>query len=157
MAGEQLRCVGRRVRRLSPAAPLLLLCLLPSHFGSSFRPSLFPFRRRPRTPSTAPTSPIATTLNSQSTADLDYAHDYSGGALSGAWNLEFDIEGTAQRNMVSLMPNGKFSTPFSEEKEDPPPPSISVVDGAWSVDPDTQEFTVAVYGVAACGGWLDGR
>ena len=50
--------------------------------------------------------------------------------------------------MVSLMPNGKFSTPFSEEKEDPPPPSISVVDGAWSVDPDTQEFTVAVYGVA---------
>lgn len=87
------------------------------------------------------------------TSTTDDLADYSGSALSGAWNLEYDFEGTkVPSRMVSLLPSGKFSSPppgsGSSIPDSAPRNTVEVLDGAWSVDPDSQEFTVAIYGVA---------
>jgi len=59
--------------------------------------------------------------------------------LCGAWSLGFDLDEGHKAMMVTLQSSGTFSTAKG---------STEPLEGQWSVDEDTREVTVAVYGVA---------
>ena len=132
---------------LSGNVPRVLLALsMLISVCSGFLTSSFPLLRSHRQPFWV--------RRSSSTVDADEV-DYSGQALSGAWNLEYNVDGhQVPARMVSLLPSGKFLTPpdgpTTKSKADSGQKSINVevLDGAWSVDPETQEFSVAIYGIA---------
>ena len=129
---------------------LFLVTLLPMT-GRGFLTPLPPLSNT--VPRNRPFLQRRTQAPSYGTSTTDDLADYSGSALSGAWNLEYDFEGTkVPSRMVSLLPSGKFSSPppgsGSSIPDSAPRNTVEVLDGAWSVDPDSQEFTVAIYGVA---------